>query len=373
MGRQNTCYSYLGSMLGLCYSLPTPTCLWQPGDGVKCAVENYCQCEPEGNEEEKPSLSTVTSGQLCANLKKARYEAHTPSQVQMVPVGFTVGTFVSELYCAGSDVFFSHTVVLFSTFPANTVGAYLGQLNTALLGSMSKLLTGTVYHDNYFLFFKKEWAFNIILADIIMTLVFSLQADTMLKMGFQQQVLEVLEHVPEEQQTLLTSATIPKGTEVGRLTQDLVCIAIVDKNQACANIRQIGRNVFVTEMAIFCITPLTCVFLVFAQDGKLYQPPVVGIIDCKPGADLLCEPGSRGLKLVNVKLVVFDMSPNMDKYVHQLGRAGRLGHRGTVKPTGSQLPPPAPQLPSPPRARMMSLVTKTNLLDIIRKHNRLKR
>uniref|UniRef100_A0A673ZIY9 DEAD (Asp-Glu-Ala-Asp) box polypeptide 59 n=1 Tax=Salmo trutta TaxID=8032 RepID=A0A673ZIY9_SALTR len=269
------------------------------------------ECEPEGNEEEKPSLSTVTSGQLCANLKKARYEAHTPSQVQMVPVGFTVGTFVSELYCAGSDVFFSHTVVLFSTFPANTVGAYLGQLNTALLGS--------------------EWAFNIILADIIMTLVFSLQADTMLKMGFQQQVLEVLEHVPEEQQTLLTSATIPKGTEVGRLTQDLVCIAIVDKNQACANIRQIG---------------ICRPFHKKSPDGKLYQPPVVGIIDCKPGTVAIHSDKTQwehnrilkgllegGLKLVNVKLVVFDMSPNMDKYVHQVGEFA------TVVPQAPSCPP----------------------------------
>ncbi|XP_071200633.1 probable ATP-dependent RNA helicase DDX59 [Salvelinus alpinus] len=90
----------------------------------------------------------------------------------------------------------------------------------------------------------------------------------------------------------------------------------------------------------------------------------------------------------------------------KLGRAGRLGHRGTaftlvnninkclflkvvnwVKPTGSQLPPPPPPPSSSTRLtstssrgrrsrkprkveRMMSLVTKTNLLDIIWKHNR---
>ena len=63
----------------------------------------------------------------------------------------------------------------------------------------------------------------------------------MLKMGFQQQVLEVLEHVPEERQTLLTSATIPEGTEelAGRLTRDPVRITIGDKNQPCSNVRQI--------------------------------------------------------------------------------------------------------------------------------------
>lgn len=68
-----------------------------------------------------------------------------------------------------------------------------------------------------------------------------MQADTMLKMGFQQQILKVLENIPEEHQTLLTSATIPKGTEqlAARLTQDPVRIAIGDRNQPCADIRQI--------------------------------------------------------------------------------------------------------------------------------------
>uniref|UniRef100_A0A672PK27 Helicase C-terminal domain-containing protein n=1 Tax=Sinocyclocheilus grahami TaxID=75366 RepID=A0A672PK27_SINGR len=108
----------------------------------------------------------------------------------------------------------------------------------------------------------------------------------------------------------------------------------------------------------------------------------------------------RGLDLVNVKLVVnFDMPANMDEYVHQIGRAGRLGHRGTaitfmnnnnkrlfldivnrVKPTGSILPP---QLLNSPhlheqqrRATQRSsrgediLVSKSNLIDIIRKHDK---
>lgn len=63
----------------------------------------------------------------------------------------------------------------------------------------------------------------------------------MLKMGFQQQVLEVLEQVPEERQTLLVSATIPTGTEelASRLVRDPVRIAIGEKNQPCANLRQI--------------------------------------------------------------------------------------------------------------------------------------
>lgn len=63
----------------------------------------------------------------------------------------------------------------------------------------------------------------------------------MLKMGFQQQVLEVLQHVPKEHQTLLASATIPRGTEelAARLVQDPVHITVGEKNQPCVNVRQI--------------------------------------------------------------------------------------------------------------------------------------
>lgn len=63
----------------------------------------------------------------------------------------------------------------------------------------------------------------------------------MLKMGFQQQVLDILEEVPKDRQTLLTSATIPLATEqlAERLTQDPVRITIGEKNQPCANVRQI--------------------------------------------------------------------------------------------------------------------------------------
>ncbi|XP_042298901.1 probable ATP-dependent RNA helicase DDX59 [Sceloporus undulatus] len=108
----------------------------------------------------------------------------------------------------------------------------------------------------------------------------------------------------------------------------------------------------------------------------------------------------RGLDLVNVKLVVnFDMPSSMDEYVHQVGRAGRLGHNGTaitfinnnskklfwdvvkrVKPTGTILPPQllnSPYLHDQKRREQQrnkqsqkGLVTGDNLMDIIRKHDK---
>ncbi|XP_053740978.1 probable ATP-dependent RNA helicase DDX59 [Synchiropus splendidus] len=266
------------------------------------------------------------------------------------------------------------------------------------------------------------------------------EVDTMLKMGFLQQVHEVLEYLPAEHQTLLTSATIPKGAEdsAAQLVHEPVRVIVGEKNQPCANVRQI--LLWVEEPSkkkkLFEIL----------SDNKLYHPPVVVFVDCKLGADLLREAVAtvmelntvaihsdktqrernrilmglldgeyevvistgvlgRGLDLANVRLVVnFDMPNTMDEYVHQIGRAGRLGHRGTaitflnnsnkrlfldvvkrVKPTGSILPP---QLLNSPHLHEQQkkdkyntksgetgdqLVTKVNLMDIIRKHDRRKK
>ncbi|XP_067875447.1 probable ATP-dependent RNA helicase DDX59 [Heterodontus francisci] len=262
------------------------------------------------------------------------------------------------------------------------------------------------------------------------------EVDTMLKMGFQQQVLDILEKMPEEHQTILVSATIPAGIEqlASKFLQDPVRITVGEMNQPCSNVRQI--ILWVEEPSkkkkLFEIL----------NDGKLFHPPVLVFVDCRLGADLLsnavqmitglktvaihsdkaqCERNQilqgmlqgdyevvvstgvlgRGLDLVNVKLVVnFDMPSTMDEYVHQVGRAGRLGHRGTaitfvnnnssrhflelvkrVKPTGTLLPPQLLNSPylneqqrreqqrSKQRAQQ-DLVTGKNLMDIIRKHDR---
>ncbi|XP_059269042.1 probable ATP-dependent RNA helicase DDX59 isoform X2 [Mustela nigripes] len=220
------------------------------------------------------------------------------------------------------------------------------------------------------------------------------EADTMLKMGFQQQVLDILENVPNDCQTILVSATIPASIEqlASQLLQNPVRIITGEKNLPCSSVRQI--ILWVEEPAkkkkLFEIL----------NDKKLFKPPVLVFVDCKLGADLLSEAVQkitglksvsihseksqterknilkgllegdyevvvstgvlgRGLDLISVKLVVnFDMPSSMDEYVHQVGRVGRLGQHGTaitfinnnskrlfwdiakrVKPTGSILPP----------------------------------
>ncbi|XP_058896234.1 probable ATP-dependent RNA helicase DDX59 isoform X3 [Kogia breviceps] len=314
---------------------------------------------------------------LNLNLKTSGYEVPTPIQMQMVPVGLL-----------GRDV-----------------------LASADTGS------------------GKTAAF---LLPAIMRALY--QADTMLKMGFQQQVLDVLENVPHDCQTLLASATIPASIEqlAGQLLRDPVRIVAGEKNLPCSNVRQIV--LWVEEPAkkkkLFEIL----------NDKKLFKPPVLVFVDCKLGADLLSEAVQkitglkstsvhseksqperrsilkgllegdyevvvstgflgRGLDLVSVQLVVnFDMPSSTDEYVHQVGRVGRLGQNGTaitfinnnsrrlfwdiakrVKPTGSLLPPQllnSPYLHDQKRKEQKGkqmqngLVTGANLMDIIRRHDK---
>ncbi|XP_017268946.1 probable ATP-dependent RNA helicase DDX59 [Kryptolebias marmoratus] len=409
---------------------------------------------------------------LSGNLKKAGYEAPTPVQMQMVPNGLT-GRDVIASADTGSGktiAFLLPVVVRALEKPAHCVSSPVALILTptrelaiqierqakelviGLPNMRTALLVGGMPLPPQL--HRLKSSIKIVIAtpgrliEILkqkelqlnkVNIVVVDEVDTMLKMGFQQQVLEVLEQVPEDHQTLLASATIPAGTEelAARLVRDPVRIAIGEKNQPCANVRQI--LLWVEEPSkkkkLFEIL----------NDSKLYQPPVVVFVDCKLGADLLCEAVAkvtglnavaihsdksqmernrilkglldgrfevvvstgvlgRGLDLVNVRLVVnFDMPNTMDEYVHQVGRAGRLGHRGTaitflnnnnkrlflevvnrVQPTGSILPPQllnSPHLYEQQRRERQknktgsddTLVTKNNLLDIIRKHDRRKK
>uniref|UniRef100_G3P293 RNA helicase n=1 Tax=Gasterosteus aculeatus TaxID=69293 RepID=G3P293_GASAC len=398
--------------------------------------------ETQGEDVRRPIIEFEHCGfpaTLGGNLKKAGYQAPTPVQMQMVPVGLSGrDVIVSADTGSGKTVAFLLPVVVRAmekaargvSSPVALVLTPTRELAIQIERQAKELVIGLPNMRTALL------VGGMPLPQQLHRLKSNIKVDTMLKMGFQQQVLEVLEQVPEEHQTLLASATIPKGTEelAARLVCDPVRITIGEKNQPCANVRQI--LLWLEEPSkkkkLFEIL----------NDSKLYQPPVVVFVDCKLGADLLCEAVvkvtglktvaihsdktqrernrilrgllegdfevvistgvlGRGLDLVNVRLVVnFDMPNTMDEYVHQVGRAGRLGHRGTaitflnnsnkrlfievvkrVKPTGSILPPQllnSPHLHEQQRREKQkakqgpddALVTKNNLIDIIRKHDR---
>ncbi|XP_068397973.1 probable ATP-dependent RNA helicase DDX59 isoform X2 [Eschrichtius robustus] len=330
---------------------------------------------------------------LNLNLKTSGYEVPTPIQMQMVPVGLLGRDVLASADTgSGKTAAFLLPVIMRSLFQSKMPSALVltptRELAIQIERQAKELMSGLPRMRTALL------VGGLPAPPQLHRLRQRVQADTMLKMGFQQQVLDVLENVPHDCQTLLASATIPASIEqlASQLLRDPVRIIAGEKNLPCSNVRQIV--LWVEEPAkkkkLFEIL----------NDKKLFKPPVLVFVDCKLGADLLSEAVQkitglkstsvhseksqperknilkgllegdyevvvstgvlgRGLDLVSVKLVVnFDMPSSMDEYVHQVGRVGRLGQNGTaitfinnnskrlfwdiakrVKPTGSLLPP----------------------------------
>ncbi|EMP40087.1 Putative ATP-dependent RNA helicase DDX59 [Chelonia mydas] len=401
---------------------------------------------------------------LNYNLKNSGYEVPTPIQMQMIPVGLLGRDIVASADTgSGKTAAFLLPVIIKALEETKTPSALIltptRELAIQIERQAKELMIGLPNMRTVLLvgglplppqLHRLKQTVKVIIAtpgrllDILkqssvqlhgIKIVVVDEADTMLKMGFQQQVLDILENTSSDRQTILVSATIPVGIEqlANQLLQNPVRITIGEKNLPCSNVRQI--ILWVEEPSkkkkLFEIL----------NDKKLFKPPVLVFVDCKLGADLLSDAVhkitglqcismhsdksqtertnilqglfqekyevvvstgvlGRGLDLVNVKLVVnFDMPSSMDEYVHQVGRAGRLGHSGTaitfinnnskklfwdvvkrVKPTGTILPPQllnSPYLHDQKRKEQQkvkqsqnSLVTGDNLMDIIKKHDK---
>ncbi|XP_069645507.1 probable ATP-dependent RNA helicase DDX59 isoform X2 [Haliaeetus albicilla] len=371
---------------------------------------------------------------LNHNLKNSGYEVPTPIQMQMIPVGLLGRDIVASADTgSGKTAAFLLPVIMKVLKEIETPSALIlaptRELAIQIERQAKELMAGLPNMRTVLL------VGGLPLPPQLHRLKQSVKVDTMLKMGFQQQVLDILEHISHDHQTILVSATIPVGIEnlANQLLHNFVRITIGEKNLPCSNVRQI--ILWVEEPSkkkkLFEIL----------NDKKLFKPPVLVFVDCKLGADLLSDAVhkitglqctamhseksqvertdilqgllqekyevivstgvlGRGLDLVNVKLVVnFDMPSSMDEYVHQVGRAGRLGHSGTaitfinnnskklfwdvvkrVKPTGTILPPQllnSPYLHDQKRREQQrlkqlqnSLVTGDNIMDIIRKHDK---
>ncbi|ELW57895.1 putative ATP-dependent RNA helicase DDX59 [Tupaia chinensis] len=319
---------------------------------------------------------------LNLNLKKSGYEVPTPVQMQMIPVGLLGRDILASADTgSGKTAAFLLPVIIRALFESQTPSALVltptRELAIQIERQAKELMSGLPRMKTVLLvgglplppqLHRLRQHVKVIVAtpgrllDIIkqgsvelhgIKIVVVDEADTMLKMGFQQQVLDILENVPNDCQTILVSATIPTSIEqlANRLLHDPVRITTGGKNLPCSNVRQI--ILWVEDPAkkkkLFEIL----------NDKKLFKPPVLVFVDCKLGADLLSEAVEkitglkstsihseksqterknilkgllegdyevvvstgvlgRGLDLISVKLVVnFDMPSSMDEYVHQ--------------------------------------------------------
>ncbi|KAM4861304.1 putative ATP-dependent RNA helicase DDX59 isoform 2-T5 [Thomomys bottae] len=391
-------------------------------------VENLKQqlgISVEGEEVCRPIIDFEHCGfpeALNHNLKKSGYEVPTPVQMQMIPVGLLGRDILASADTgSGKTAAFLLPLIVRTLFENKTPCALIltptRELAIQIERQAKELMSGLPHMKTVLLvgglplppqLHRLRQRVKIIIAtpgrllDIIkqssvtlsgIKIVVVDEADTMLKMGFQQQVLDVLENVPNDCQTMLVSATIPASIEqlASQLLHSPVRVTTGQRNLPSPAVRQI--ILWVEDPAkkkkLFEIL----------NDRKLFQPPVLVFVDCRLGADLLSEAVEkitglkstsihsekpqverknilkglldgdyevvvssgvlgRGLDLVSVKLVVnFDMPSSMDEYVHQLLNSPYL-HEQKRKEQQKD------------RQAQSDLVTGANLMDIIRKHDK---
>ena len=187
------------------------------------------------------------------------------------------------------------------------------------------------------------------------------EADEMLKMGFIEEVEQILEHTPEERQTVLFSATIPKEVlQVARRhLKNPVEIRIKSKTSTVETISQrfwqvkglhkldaltrILEAEEIEAMIIFVRTKVATVELSEKLEARGFSSaPLNGdmtqamrektIERLKNGSlDIVVatDVAARGLDVKRISHVVnYDIPYDTEAYIHRIGRTGRAGREG---------------------------------------------
>ncbi|KAL9180861.1 hypothetical protein ACHAXT_011314 [Thalassiosira profunda] len=188
------------------------------------------------------------------------------------------------------------------------------------------------------------------------------EADRMLDLGFDEEVGEIMNHFHHQRQTLLYSATFPKKFQ-DFAKQTLVRPIVVNVGRAgAANldviqeveyVKQEAKIVYLLEclqktappVVIFCEKKgdvddiheyllLKGVEAVSIHGGKDQEERNEAIALYKQGKkDVLVatDIAAKGLDFADIQHVInFDMPPEIENYVHRIGRTGRCGKTGVA-------------------------------------------
>lgn len=187
------------------------------------------------------------------------------------------------------------------------------------------------------------------------------EADEMLNMGFREDIDVILEEVPEERQTILFSATMPKAImdlvskyqknpkhiqiahkEVSAPLIEQYYIEVRDKNKFDALTRLIEANNIKLSLT-FCKTKVrvdeltaklqTAGYLVEALHGDMRQAQRDKVMarfrEGKLEMLVATDVAARGIDVNNIEAVFnYDLPNDEEYYVHRIGRTGRAGHAG---------------------------------------------
>ncbi|WP_105615685.1 DEAD/DEAH box helicase [Vallitalea okinawensis] len=188
------------------------------------------------------------------------------------------------------------------------------------------------------------------------------EADEMLKMGFREDIEEILEHVQDDRQTILFSATMPKSILeiVDKYQNQPKLIKVVNKELTTKNVAQhyyqIKDSYKTDALCRLLDTYQPKLSLVFCNTkSKVDQvtkellalgysaDKIHGDIDQRFRLEVLdkfnhgiinvliaTDVAARGLDIRNVEAVFnYDVPEKEDYYVHRIGRTGRAGRSGS--------------------------------------------
>lgn len=191
------------------------------------------------------------------------------------------------------------------------------------------------------------------------------EVDCMIERGFREQVMQIFMALSRPQ-VLMYSATTSKEVErvAGSMVKDLAVISVGKPSKPSKAVKQLAIWVESNKKKQKLFDILT--------SKQHFKPPVVVFVGSRLGADLLSEAITiktgvkavsihgekkmkerrdilrsflvgelsvivatgvlgRGIDLLSVRLViVFDMPNSMKEYVHQIGRASRMGEDGAA-------------------------------------------
>jgi ATP-independent RNA helicase DbpA len=188
------------------------------------------------------------------------------------------------------------------------------------------------------------------------------EADRMMDMGFVDQVMDILYHVPLERQTLLFSATFPREIEVlSQSIQRQPQVVRVESQVAPTLLRQMlfecehgERNQTVVNLLakyrpssalIFAETRVDCDALAqFLTDRGALTHSLHGLMEQRDRDDVLLQfshgsasvlvatnVAARGLDIPALPMVIVsELGVEPEAHLHRIGRTGRAGEEGVA-------------------------------------------
>jgi len=189
------------------------------------------------------------------------------------------------------------------------------------------------------------------------------EADEMLNMGFHDDIVELISHLPEKRQTALFSATMPKP--ILKLTNDILTnpehVQIKRESMTVSSIKQCSYEVYQTDKLkllvqllrinkpqsamIFCNTKKQVDELTselnaanitaMGLHGDMKQEMRTAIMkrfkDKRSTILVATDVAARGIDVDNIEIVFnYDIPQELEYYVHRIGRTGRAGNDGVA-------------------------------------------